>query len=229
MSLNGPSILPQNENNVKQAIIFLHGYGADGNDLIGMHRHFARKIPDTAFYSPHAPFSCEMSPFGKQWFSLDNYDPEKLRNNAQQTGEFFDNMYQGVQKAAPFLDNYISEIMELHKIEADKIILVGFSQGTMMALHVALRREKPIAAVIGFSGTIMGAVNLKNEITARPPVLLTHGDADTVVPVEAMYLAEKTLKEADVNVSSHVASNIDHGIDEQSMMLAIDFIADKLS
>ena len=176
MSLNGPRLAPASGGRAKQLVVFLHGYGADGNDLIGLGRHWAGLLPDAAFVSPHAPEPCAMNPFGgRQWFALTFRDPSER--------------WRGVQKAGPVLNAFLDAELAAHGLGDDALALVGFSQGTMMALHVGLRRARPPAGIVGYSGMLAGVEHLPGQISARPPVLLIHGDADEVIPVEAMVQA----------------------------------------
>lgn len=134
--LSGPA-KPAASGTTKSVVIFLHGYGADGNDLIGLAPHLARALPDTTFYSPNAPFPCEMSPFGRQWFSLAEYDPEFLRRAPETMSGALAAMAEGARKSAAYVNDFIDHVMETHGVSADKVALVGFSQGTMMSLQTA--------------------------------------------------------------------------------------------
>ncbi len=185
-SLNGP-FLAAPSGNIKQLVILLHGLGADGNDLFGLAEEFAEALPDAAFISPNAPEPCDMAPYGYQWFSLQS------RVDAV--------MLQGVQKVAPTLDAFIDAQKAQHGLQDGQIALLGFSQGTMTALHVALRRPQALAGVVGFSGAMVAPQLLPQEITAKPPICLIHGMADTVVPFAAMAMAEAALRGAGVGLS----------------------------
>ena len=206
--LNGPRLEPADGGKAKQLVVLLHGLGADGNDLISLAPIFARSLPQAAFVSPDAPFPCDMAPYGRQWFSLQDRAPEAMLG--------------GVRLAAPILDGFLDAELERLGLEDSDLALLGFSQGTMMALHVALRRSKPCGAVIGFSGHLVGADSLADEITSRPPVLLAHGDADEVVPFAALPAAEQVLKANGVTVSAHRRPGLGHGIDERCVALAQD-------
>lgn len=224
MALYGP-YQPAASGKARQAVILLHGYGADGNDLIGLAPHLAQALPDAAFYAPHAPFPCEMAPFGRQWFSLSAYDPNLLRRQPATMQPAYAAMLQGARTAAPEIEAFIEEVKTRESLTENKeVAFVGFSQGTMMSLHVALRLAASVAGVVGFSGALLGDTTLAGEIRARPPVLLIHGKADTVVPVEAMTLAEAALKGLGVPVHSHRRPLLDHGIDEVGLGLAQDFL-----
>jgi len=229
MPLSGPSFLPSSGAAPKRMVIFLHGYGADGNDLIGLASVFDAKLPDTVFYAPDAPEPCEMAPYGRQWFSLVNYDPNSLRRDPHTMGAMYEAMLDGARNAAPLLNAFIDQMLEQHKMTSDQLALVGFSQGTMMALHVALRRKEPVAALLGYSGALVGADLLEEEIVSRPPVRLIHGVADPVVPFEAMAAAQEALKGAGVAVDSHGRPELEHGIDPEGVRLGLEFLNANLS
>jgi phospholipase/carboxylesterase len=213
----------------RQAVVFLHGYGSNGDDLIGLAPYFAQGLPDAVFYSPHAPFPWEGGFFGgKQWFSLAGYEPDKLRTAAG-AAELDRDFFAGAEAAAAHLDPFLESVLARHQLPAAKLALVGFSQGTMMALHVALRRKPALAGVVGFSGALVGARRLARDIAARPPVLLVHGANDPVVPVEAMAGIVAALKANAVPVESHVIPGLEHGIDGAGAALAAKFLQEKLA
>ena len=206
MALDGPRFGPQAGGEATALVILLHGLGADGSDLIALAPGFAQSLPGAAFVAPDAPFPCDMAPFGLQWFSL------------QESGG--DAMLSGARMTAPILDAFIDQELARHGLSDERLALVGFSQGTMMALHVCLRRPQPCAQLVGFSGHLVGAESLAEEIVSRPPVLLIHGDADEIVPVQALPAAVKALKANEVVVESHVRPGLGHGIDPQGLGLA---------
>jgi len=151
-----------------------------------------------------------MAPYGRQWFSLSDRRPEIIAA--------------GVRASAPLVNRFLDEELARRDLADDALALMGFSQGTMMALHVALRRAKPCAAVLGYSGMLAGPETLAVEITARPPVLLVHGERDEVVPAGAMPLAAAALTAAGVPVQSHLRPGLGHGIDEDGIALGLDFL-----
>lgn len=211
IQLNGPR-LPAASGKADRLVIFCHGYGADGNDLIDLGRHWQRQLPTTAFASPHAPERCAMSPMGYQWFGITRMQP--------------DEMLRGVERAAPVLNAFIDAELARLGVDASRLALVGFSQGTMMSLHVGLRRPVAPAAIVGFSGALPGAEKLPSEIVVRPPVLLIHGDADEMIPVQALHAAANGLGAAGVAVRWHVSRGIGHGIAPDGLDLAGRFLAD---
>lgn len=213
-TLSGPQRLPVSGTAATSIVVFLHGLGADGNDLIGLADDMKEWFPNTLFASPDAPFTCDYGPYGRQWFSLKDWSE--------------DAMLEGVEQAAPILDQYLDGLLSEHRIAPKKMALVGFSQGTMTALHTAPRRAKPLAGVVGLSGALVAGHLLPSEIKSRPPICLIHGDMDMVVPFKAMQMAEDALKEANVPVVTHRRSMLGHGIDGEALRLAIAFLNERL-
>ncbi|APF36659.1 Predicted esterase [Chelatococcus sambhunathii] len=206
-TIDGPRLAARS-GTARQLVVFLHGYGADGNDLIDIGRQWQRWLPDAAFVSPHAPEPCGMSPMGRQWFALTFRDP--------------DERWRGVNHAGPGLDAFLDAELARHGLSGDRLALVGFSQGTMMALHVGLRRRSAPAAIVGYSGMLVGPSGaapdaMREEIRARPPVLLVHGDADEVIPVEALFFSSQALSSLDVPTEWHLSPGIGHGIDSEGL------------
>jgi phospholipase/carboxylesterase len=213
-AIDGPRFGPASGGKPRNLVILLHGVGADGNDLIGLAPYFARALPDTEFVSPNAPYPCDMAPYGYQWFSLQDRDPATI--------------LAGVQATAPILNAFIDAELARHGLDDRHLALLGFSQGTMMSLYVAARREKPIAGVVGYSGALVGADLLAKEVRSKPPVLLVHGDADPIVPIGAMEAAAKALKAVGVPVETLRRPGLPHSIDEEGMAAGIKFLGQVL-
>jgi phospholipase/carboxylesterase len=167
--LTGPKVLPASGGPARQLVVLLHGVGADGDDLISLADYWSALLPDAEFVSPNAPDQCDMSPYGYQWFSLLD------RSMAAMTA--------GVKKVAPVINAYIDNALAERNLTPDKLALVGFSQGTMTALHTALRRSEPLAGILAYSGALLAPEALAGEIRSRPPVLLIHGADDQIVPL----------------------------------------------
>jgi phospholipase/carboxylesterase len=197
--LTGPMLSPRAGGPPRQIVVLLHGLGADGQDLIGLAPMLAEHLPAALFIAPDAPQPCDMAPYGRQWFSFQDQRPAA--------------MLAGVRRAAPLLDELLDELLARHRLDAGRLALVGFSQGTMLALHTALRRTPPVAVVLGFSGALLGAEELRREVRARPPVMLIHGDADEVVPVEALFMAVEGLQAAEVPVQWILRPGLPHSVD----------------
>ncbi len=208
--LDGPTCHPESGNRAKQLVVLLHGIGADGNDLIGLAPFYQTVLPDAVFIAPNAPFPCDMAPFGFQWFSIQNPRPETR--------------LAGARRAASMVDAFIDARLDRHGLTEKNMAVIGFSQGAMMGLHVGLRRQRPLAGLISHSGMLIGENLLATEMTARPPVLLTHGAIDDVVPVEALSVATAALKAAGVPVEAHSIPGLGHGIDETTIRLDLQFL-----
>jgi phospholipase/carboxylesterase len=216
--LDGPRLAPRS-GAARQLVVFLHGYGADGNDLINIGQAWQGLMPQAAFVSPHAPEPCGMAPVGRQWFPLTFRDPNER--------------WVGVNAAAPILNRFLDNELQRHKLPASALALVGFSQGTMMALHVGLRRAAAPAAIVGYSGLLVLPPNaepsaIAKDITARPPVLLIHGDRDDLIPVQALTHATQGLAALGVPVEWHISQGIGHGIDGEGLRQGGEFLARQL-
>jgi phospholipase/carboxylesterase len=213
--LDGPHIEPRS-GRAKQLVVFLHGYGADGNDLIDIGRAWQNLLPDAAFVSPHAPRPCGQAPVGREWFPLTMRDP----------GE----RWTGVNAAAPALNRFLDSELQRRQLPPSALALAGFSQGAMMALHVGLRRAVAPAAIVGYSGILVEPEDIDSdkfaaEIKARPPVLLIHGDQDQLIPVQALMHAAQGLAFLGIPVEWHVSPGVGHGIDQEGLRQGGEFLA----
>ena len=212
--LEGATYDPHGGGKPGHLVILLHGYGADGNDLIGLAPVLGPLMPDVVFHAPNAPQPCEGNPFGYQWFPVSRLDPTLA--------------LAGARSAAPDIDAFLDEKMAEHGLDESRTCLVGFSQGTMMALHVGLRRARPLAGIVGFSGMLAGPEILKDEIRSRPPILLAHGDSDEMLPHALSQRAAEVLKQNGSKVTLHISEGVGHGIDETALSLAARFLLEVL-
>jgi phospholipase/carboxylesterase len=217
--LDGPRLAPRS-GAARQLVVFLHGYGADGNDLIEIGRAWQQYLPQAAFASPHAPEPCAGAPSGRQWFGLTFRDPNER--------------WRGVNNAAPGLTRFLDAELARHQLPATALALVGFSQGTMMALHVGLRRAQSPAAIVGYSGLLVlppdnNVETFAAEIKSRPPVLLVHGDQDELIPPQALFQATQGLAAIGVPVEWHLSTGVGHGIDGEGLRHGGEFLARRFS
>jgi phospholipase/carboxylesterase len=224
-ALNGPSQAPANGKPATAAVILLHGYGSDGNDLIGLAPYFANVVPHAVFYSPHAHMPLENGPFGGyQWFSLRNYNPELLRRDPELRAKFMESAAEDINRGAEKLNRYIDQVLAHHDLKPDRLVLLGFSQGCMMSLYVGLRRAAQIAGIIGYSGELLRPQTLATEMKSKPPVALIHGTDDPMVPVHRTVDAEKALIAAGVPCRSLIIPGLQHGIDNEGAQFGAAFM-----
>jgi len=222
--IDGPR-LKAKSGQAKQLVVFLHGYGADGNDLIEIGRQWRQLLPDADFVAPHAPERCAMSPTGRQWFPLTMRDPNER--------------WDGVLAARPTIDAFIDAELASRGLDDSALALVGFSQGTMLGLHVGLRRKKAPRAILGYSGLLVTPYRGSAPdpiVDQRPPpaILLVHGEEDQMIPVDALLISTDLLGEAGLSAQWHLSPGLGHGIDNagllhgglflaQSFGIAVDF------
>lgn len=201
----------------KSLVVFLHGYGADGADLLGLADPLAPHLPDTVFVAPDAPERCRGGGFGFQWFPIPWLDGSSEAEAAE-----------GLAAAAADLDAFLDERLAAEGLPPEALALVGFSQGTMMSLHVAPRRKAAIAGIVAFSGRLLAPERLQAEAQVKPPVLLIHGDADPVVPFEDMGRAGEALTRAGFTTYGHVMKGTGHGIAPDGLSMALAFLHERL-
>ncbi|PIE14708.1 MAG: phospholipase [Rhodobacterales bacterium] len=201
----------------RSMLIFLHGYGADGDDLMGLAKPLAPYMPDTVFVSPDAPELCAGDAGGRQWFSVPWID---------QSSE--EDAVRGMRQSVMDLNAYIDKVVEEEGVTIENTVLFGFSQGTMMALQLAPRRDEVFAAVVGFSGRLMLPDELRDEVISFPPVLLLHGEKDDVVTPEALNKAEFALSTLGFEIYPYIMQNTGHGISSDGLSVAAGFMREKL-
>lgn len=209
--LTGPMAAPASGRDPQSMVILLHGYGSNGADLMGLVPYWRAILPDTVFMAPNAPEVCPGAPGGYQWWSLTDLGREARAA--------------GVRQAAPKVNAFIDMHRAAYDLPNRKVALVGFSQGTMMALHVGPRRPEVLAAIVGYSGMLADPDALQTEIQTRPPLLLIHGDADPMVPFAAMGQAQDACQRLGFEVATHASPGLGHSIDEAGLRLGGEFLA----
>lgn len=203
---------------MRSAVVFLHGYGANGADLLGLADPLAEHMPDTLFLAPDAPEACAGAPMGFQWFPIPWID-----------GSSEEESQAGLHRAAEDLNAFLDGVMVDEDLLPEQVMIVGFSQGTMMALHVLPRREDAVAGIVAFSGRLLAPELLADEAQCQPPVLLIHGDQDDVVPPQSLPQAAEALQEAGwKEVYAHIMKGTGHGIAPDGLQVALAFMQDRL-
>jgi len=210
--LDGPRIVPK-AGRPNALVVLLHGYGADGTDLISLAHQWQPVLGQAAFVAPNAPEPLPMAAGmgGLQWFPLTLRDPSEY--------------WRGANEAGPALDAFLDEELRRHDLPANRLALVGFSQGTMMALHVGVRRGVPPAAIVGYSGTVAGFEHVPESVGEHPAIMLVHGEADEVVPVDALDMTREALASRGHLVEWHRRPDLAHGIDPVGLALGGHFLA----
>ena len=208
--IDGPRLAPASGREARSIVILAHGYGSNGDDLIGLAPYWRDALPDTVFVAPNAPEPCPGAPGGYQWWPV--WDSDRAA---------------GVRGAAVVLSAFIDAELARYGLTDDRLALVGFSQGTMLALHVAPRRERQLAGVVGYSGMLIDGDAA--DVRTRPPILLVHGDADPMVPVAAFHQAEAALRGLGFDLSTHVSRGLGHSIDMDGLRLGGAFLGKVLA
>ena len=201
----------------RQMVVVLHGYGADGADLLGLADPLGPHLPDAVFYAPDAPDACSGNPFGRQWFGIPRFD-----------GSTVDQAMAGLARSAEAVNDFLDVRLADEGLTPKDLILLGFSQGAMMALHMAPRRSAPIAGVVAISGRLIAPERLAAEMLSKPPVLLMHGDRDDVVDFAEMAAAGTALVAAGFDTYGHVMAGSGHGIAPDGLQVALAFMKDRL-
>ena len=212
--LDGPTSAPATGASPRSLVILLHGYGSNGADLIGLVPYWRAALPDTLFLAPNAPQACPGAPGGRQWWPLTSLSPGARAA--------------GVRVAAPALNAYIDSHLAAYNLAENRLALVGFSQGTMMALHVGPRRAESLAGIVGYSGMLADPAALDAEVRTKPPILLIHGDADQILPVASLHQAKAELDRLGFEVQTHVSRGLSHSVDDAGLRLGRDFLSERL-
>ena len=215
MMIDGPRQPPANGQRPRKLAILVHGYGANGEDLIGLAGQWAQDLPHVQFVAPNAPQPVPGAPNGYQWFPITRLDPQETNR--------------GVESAAPVLDAFIDQEIARYGLTPGDVALVGFSQGTMMALHCGLRRAPSLAGILGYSGAMPSRMTLKDQIRSRPPIQLVHGDRDDVLPLGMMFDAAQGLCDAGASCQWHISPGIPHGIGPDGLEIGGRFLGKAFS
>ena len=213
--LNSTIIRPENNLEIKNAIILLHGYGGDGKDISTLSLNWKRHLPNTVFICPDGHETCPINPTGFQWFDLTKNDSSYILDESI--------------KAEKILNKFIIEIKEEFNLENSKICLSGFSQGCMMAINLGLTSDKEYNSIIGFSGKIIDQENLKNRKKASTSTLLIHGDLDQVVPANFLLEAKDFFIRNNIQIETHLIKGCDHHIPIQASSIALNYILKKFN
>jgi len=209
--IDGPRMPPARGGKPDALVVLLHGYGSNGADLISLAPYWAEALPGAAFVSPNAVETIPQMPGAYQWFGLSNLDPHLMEH--------------GAKGAAPSIDRFLDRELEKYGLDDSRLALVGFSQGTMMALQVGVRRAKAPAAILGFSGVLVGARSLKDEMRSKPPILLIHGDRDDRIPIPAMFESAEALAASGHGAQWHISYGVPHSIGPDGLELGGEFLA----
>ena len=210
--LKSKIIKPEKE--IKNAIILLHGYGGDGNDISMLSLNWKRHLPNTIFICPNGHETCEINPSGYQWFDLTKDDPNYILKETK--------------KAEEVLKKFINEIKEEYNLINNNICLSGFSQGCMMSLNVGLTSEDKFSSIVGFSGKIINQSDLKQRVKNLTDVFLIHGELDDIVSPTFLLEAKDFLIREKINVESHMVKNCGHHIPIEASSLALNYILKKI-
>jgi phospholipase/carboxylesterase len=213
--IDGPRLAPRDGSKPKKLVIFLHGYGSNGKDLIGLGQHWARDLPHVQWVAPNAPDRVPGAPDGYQWFPISNLDPQRIES--------------GAATAWPIVDAFIDQELDRYQLTESDVLLCGFSQGTMLSLATGLRRERPLAGIMGYSGALPGGQRLKEEMRSKPPIMLVHGDQDEVLPLGFMFDALEHIAAAGHGAQWHISQGLPHSIGQDGLDLGRHFIGNALA
>tara|TARA_A100001035_G_scaffold176654_1_gene140314 strand:+ start:1628 stop:2284 length:657 start_codon:yes stop_codon:yes gene_type:complete len=214
-SLNTTVIKPENDEEIKNAVILLHGYGGDGKDISMLTLNWRRFLKNTVFLCPDAQETCSINPIGYQWFDLNTEDSKYILQESK--------------KAENILKNYIFEVSDYFKLNYSQICLSGFSQGCMMSLNVGLTSEKEFSCIVGFSGKIINMQDLSSRIKNKTNILMIHGENDPIVPPNNLLESEDFFIRNKIKIETLMIKNCDHHIPIQASSAALNFIKKRLS
>ena len=209
-SLNTTIIKPDENNKINSAIILLHGYGGDGNDISALTYNWKRFLPNTVFLCPDGHESCSINPSGFQWFDLSKDDPKYILEQSLIAEEK--------------INKFINEVKELYKLSNSKICLSGFSQGCMMSINIGLTSKENFNCVVGFSGKILDKDHLSKRISSKTKIILFHGELDTVVPASNLLDAKDFLLRNKIEIETHMIGDCTHNIPIKASSIALNYI-----
>ena len=213
--LNSTIINPENNEEIKNAIILLHGYGGDGKDISMLTLNWKRFLKNTVFLCPDAHEVCALNPSGYQWFDLNKDDPEYILEETK--------------KAENILNNYILEVRNFYNLNNSQICISGFSQGCMMSLNVGLTSDKEFNCIVGFSGKIINMRDLTDRIKNKTEILMIHGENDPIVPPNNLLEAKDFFMRNKIKIETLMIKNCDHHIPIEASSAALNFIRKKLN
>ena len=201
---------PNHDFEPNSLVILLHGIGADAFDLIPLAKYWALTLKKTKFYSLHAPYPCKLTPSGKQWFDLEDRDQTRILKE--------------IELVKPMIITFLKKKLKDYNLQYKDLILVGFSQGTMVALNLTLTMKEEVKGVLGYSGGVILTKSGKIEIISKPNICLVHGKNDEVVPKKMMETTKIILKDNNIDVDTHLIENLGHSIDQKGLEIGQNFL-----
>mgnify|MGYP000704631366 FL=1 len=201
---------PNHDFEPNSLVILLHGIGADAFDLIPLAKYWALTLKKTKFYSLHAPYPCKLTPSGKQWFDLEDRDQTRILKE--------------IELVKPMIITFLKKKLKDYNLQYKDLILVGFSQGTMVALNLTLTMKEEVRGVLGYSGGVILTKSGKIEIISKPNICLVHGKNDEVVPKKMMETTKIILKDNNIDVDTHLIENLGHSIDQNGLEIGQNFL-----
>tara|TARA_B100001057_G_scaffold342455_1_gene343361 strand:+ start:1169 stop:1819 length:651 start_codon:yes stop_codon:yes gene_type:complete len=208
--LESTIVKPEKDKDINSIIVLLHGYGGDGKDISMLALNWKRYLPNTIFICPNGPETCEINSSGYQWFDL--------------TKDNHDYILKESIIAEKILNEFLKEIKKEYKIENNKIVLSGFSQGCMMSINVGLTADQAFNSIVGFSGKVINIENLKTRLKNRTKTLLIHGDQDDIVSPTHLLEAKDFFLRENVSIKTHLIKNCSHHIPIEASSLALRYI-----
>ena len=201
---------PDHDLKPNSLVVLLHGIGADAFDLIPLAKHWSLTLKKTKFYSLHAPYPYKLAPSGRQWFDLEDRDQTRILNE--------------IELVKPIIVSFLNKKLKDYNLKYKDLILVGFSQGTMVALNLTLTIKEEVRGVLGYSGGIILTKSGKIEINSKPNICLIHGKEDEVVPKKMMEATKIVLKDSDMDINTHLIENLGHSINQEGLEIGQNFL-----